>query len=83
MKSLIDRLKREPILSRAGLAAILNVLVLAGVIDTGVAEGIETAVLAVVNAILLASARGKVTADADLVDYAQARRESGLPARTK
>lgn len=61
MQAIINRLRREPIISRAGLAAVLNVLVVAGIIDTGASEAIESAALALVNAVLIFSARGKVT----------------------
>lgn len=61
MSKLIARLRREPVVSRAGLAAVLNLLVVSGVIDTGAAEAVETAVLAVVNAALIISARKRVS----------------------
>jgi hypothetical protein len=61
MKKIVTRLKREPIISRIGLAAVLNVLVVAGVIDTGAAESVEGAVLAVISAATILSARSRVT----------------------
>lgn len=61
MNKIVKRLSREPIISRVGLAAVLNVLVISGVIDTGAAEGVEAAVLALVNAVTLVSARQSVT----------------------
>lgn len=77
MRKVIKRLRREPIVSRVGLAAILNVLVVAGVIDTGAAESIETAALAVINAVAIVSARRRTTADRDLVEWAADRRAFG------
>lgn len=67
MQKLIKRLKREPIVSRAGLAAILNVLVIAGVIDTGASEAVEAAVLAAIDAVALIAARAKVRPEAEVV----------------
>ena len=61
MQAIIDRLRREPLVSRVGLAAILNVLVVAQVIDPDVSSEIEAAALGVVNVLLMLSARGKVT----------------------
>jgi hypothetical protein len=58
MQKIIDRLKREPIVSRVGLAAILNVLVIAGVIDTGSSEELEGVALGVANLVAIFSARG-------------------------
>lgn len=59
MKNVIDRLKREPIVTRVGLAAILNVLVIAGVIDTGASEEVEGAVLGVATLLSMFAARGR------------------------
>lgn len=61
MQAIIDRLRREPLVSRVGLAAILNVLVVAQVIDPDVSSEIEATVLGAVNVLLMLSARGKVT----------------------
>lgn len=70
----IEKIKREPIVSRVGLSAILSVLVAAGVIDTGASEAVEAAVIAVVNAVTILTARKRVTADPDLVYEATVRR---------
>lgn len=59
MQKIIDRLKREPIVSRVGLAAILNVLVIAGVIDTGASDEVEGVVLGVATLLSMFAARGR------------------------
>jgi hypothetical protein len=61
MNAIIARIRREPVVSRAGLAAVLNVLVVSGLIDTGGSDAITTAVLAVVNVAAVIGARGRVT----------------------
>lgn len=61
MQAIIDRLRREPIFTRLGLAAVLNLLVVAGVISPDVSTELEVAVLAAVNALLLLSGRQAVT----------------------
>lgn len=61
MKNIIARLKREPIISRVGLAAVLNVLVIAGVIDTGASEELEGVVLGIANLVAIFASRAKVT----------------------
>ena len=61
MKKIIARLKREPVLTRAGLAAVLNVLVVSGLIDTGMSDAIQVAVVDVVGVGLALAARQKVT----------------------
>jgi hypothetical protein len=61
MQKIIDKIRNEPIVSRVGLAAVLNVLVVAGVIDPDVSTEIEVAVLSAVNVILILAGRAKVT----------------------
>jgi hypothetical protein len=61
MDKIIETIRNEPIVSRLGLAAILNVLVVAQVIDVDVSKEIEATALAVVNLLLLLSGRSKVT----------------------
>jgi hypothetical protein len=67
MKNVIERLRREPILSRVGLAAILNVLIVGGVIDPSESAAVETALLAVVNAVALFAGRKAVTPNGRVV----------------
>jgi hypothetical protein len=78
MSKVLERLRREPIVSRVGLAAVLNVLVVSGVLDTQAAGAVEAAVLATANALLILGARKRVTADTDLVRRAARRRRMGL-----
>jgi hypothetical protein len=61
MNAVLRRLRHEPVLSRAGLAAVLNVLVVSGLIDTGGSDAISAAILAVVNVVAVVGARARVT----------------------
>jgi hypothetical protein len=69
LRKLIDRIRREPVVARGLLAAVLNVLVVSGVLDasqaTVVSETVEaivaTVVLVVGNVTLLLGARKRVT----------------------
>lgn len=60
MESIIARLKREPVVLRVALVAILDVLVVAGVIDPPASEAVVAAVVAAANLLAALSARGKV-----------------------
>lgn len=57
----LDRLAFEPVAVRAAVAAVLTFLVASGAIDSGAAESLEVAVVAVLNVVLIASARSSVT----------------------
>lgn len=61
MTAILRRIRREPVISRAGLAAVLNLLVVSGVLDADGSTALEAAVLGVVNAAALLSARAHVT----------------------
>lgn len=61
MSRIADRLAAEPVAIRAGVAAVLNLLVISKIVDLEVSAGIEAAALAVINILLIASARSKVT----------------------
>jgi hypothetical protein len=61
MSKIIERLAGEPVAVRGAIAAVLNLLVVSGVIDTGASEAVEAAVLGVVSLFLIVSARQRVT----------------------
>lgn len=61
MQTIMDRLAQEPVVLRTGIAAVLNLLVVAGLIDVGLSDGVLAAILGIINIVLIVSARQKVT----------------------
>jgi hypothetical protein len=61
MNAILHRIRREPVVSRAGLAAVLNVLVVSGLIDAGGSDAVSAVVLALVNVVAVVGARARVT----------------------
>lgn len=57
---MIENLRREPVVLRAFVAALVSYLVLADVLDTGAGEALEAVVVALVDLVLLVSARQAV-----------------------
>lgn len=60
MDNIIHRLRSEPVVLRVALAAVLDVLVVGGIIDVSDSEALEAAIVAAVNLTAAFSARRAV-----------------------